>query len=555
MRAVRLLRVAGGLCTASLLLVSAGSVPLHAQGGTGNVPPADWRTYNRTFEGERHSPLDQITAANVAQLRRVCTFDLRDSLSFQTGPIVVDGVMYLTTDTATYAIDAATCQERWRRSTGQQPSYLRVNRGVAFDGGRLFRGVSTGRVHALDARTGRIVWDVSLELEPGASVTMAPIAWNGLVYIGNSGGDNKGVRGKVYALDQRDGRLVWRFDVIPDTGRARETWQNRRDTPPTGGAFWTTFGLDPRQGVLYVPAGNPAPDFFPELRPGENLYTNSVIALEARTGRMMGYIQVVRNDYHDWDVAAGPVVLTTRGGRPLIASANKDGLLSGIDRSRVGRERAPLPGGRESVIPPLRTLVMAYQTPTTTRENVDLQFFIDGEVRFCPGVLGGTEWNGPSYHPGLNLLVVGAVDRCATMRRMHPDSLTVEAGAVWAGGEDPNPFGVFEDIADSRGWITAIDADSGTVRWKYEAEMPSIAGVTTTAGGLVLTGHLSGEAIALDARDGKVLWRDQTNNAIGGGVVTYAVGGKQYVAVAAGLHAANWPAQSETNRIVVYALP
>jgi alcohol dehydrogenase (cytochrome c) len=410
-------------------------------------------------------------------------------------------------------------------------------------------------VHALDAATGRVVWDVSLNLEPGASVTMAPIAWNGLVYIGNSGGDNKGVRGKVYALDQRDGKLVWRFNVIPDTGPARQSWQNRADMPPTGGAFWTTFALDPRQGVLYVPAGNPAPDFFPELRPGQNLYTNSVIALDARTGRMMGYIQVVRNDYHDWDVAAGPVVLTTRGGRPLIASANKDGLLSGIDRSRVGRERAPLAGGRRSIIPPLRTLVMAYQTPTTTRENVDLQFHIGADVRFCPGVLGGSEWNGPSYHPGLNLLVVGAVDRCATMRRMHPDSLVVETGQVWAGGEDPNPFGIFDDMANSRGWITAIDADSGTVRWKYAADRPTIAGVTTTAGGLVFTGHLTGEAVALDARDGKVLWRDQTNNAIGGGVVTYAVGGKQYVAVAAGLHAANWPAPAETNRIVVYALP
>ncbi len=554
MRVIRVLVVAGSLSTALLML--AVPVRLHAQAGTSAVSPADWRTYNRTFEGDRYSPLDQITATNVAQLRRVCTYDLRDSLSFQTGPVVVGGVMYFTTDTATYAVDGATCQERWRRGTGAQPGYLRVNRGVAYDGGRVFRGVNTGRVHALDAATGRVVWDVSLGLEPGASVTMAPIAANGLVYVGNSGGDNKGVRGKVYALDQRDGRLVWRFTTVPDTGRARESWQNRADMPPTGGAFWTTFGLDPRQGVLYVPAGNPAPDFFPEMRPGQNLYTNSVIALDARTGRMLGYIQVVRNDFHDWDVSTGPVVLTTRDGRPLIASANKDGLLSGIDRSRVGRERAPLPGGRESIIPALRTLVMVYQTPTTTRENTDVQFSAFGDVRFCPGFLGGSEWNGPSYHPGLNLLVIGAVDRCATMRRMHPDSLVVETGGAWAGGEDPNnPYGVLDDTANARGWITAIDADSGTVRWKYETDLPTIAGVTTTAGGLVFTGHLTGEAIALDARDGRVLWRDQTNNAIGGGVVTYAVNGKQYVAVAAGLHSANWPAPAQTNRIVVYALP
>jgi alcohol dehydrogenase (cytochrome c) len=158
---------------------------------------------------------------------------------------------------------------------------------------------------------------------------------------------------------------------------------------------------------------------------------------------------------------------------------------------------------------------------------VDLQFFVNGAVRFCPGVLGGSEWNGPSYNPNLNLFVVGAVDRCATMRRMHPDSLTAEAGQVWAGGEDPNPFGIFEDMEHSRGWITAMDADSGTVRWKHETRLPTVAGVTTTAGGLVFTGQLSGEAIALDARDGKLLWQDQTGNAIGGGVITYAVRGKQ----------------------------
>ena len=554
MRAVRLL-VAGGLCTASPLFSFSNS--LQAQADTTAVPPADWRTYNRNLAGDRYSPLDQITAANVAQLRRVCTYDLRDSLSFQTGPLVVDGMMYFTTDTSTYAIDAATCKLRWQRGTGQQPIYLRVNRGAAYDGGRLFRGVGPGRVQALDARTGRVQWDVPLNLEPGAYVSMAPIAWGGHVFIGNAGGDAKGVRGKVYALDQSNGKIVWRFETVTDTGLSGASWQNREDMPRTGGTFWTTFGLDTRQGVLYVPAGNPAPDFFPEMRPGQNLYTNSVIALDARTGRMMGYIQVVRNDYHDWDVSTGPVVLTTRGGRPMVASANKDGLLSGIDRSRVGQERTPLPGGRVSIIPPMRTLVMAYQTPTTTRENTDIQFHMFGDVRFCPGFLGGSEWNGPSYHPATNLLVIGAVDRCATMRRMHPDSLVVELGQPWAGGQDPkNPYGVPDDMEESRGWITAIDADSGTVRWKYQSDLPSIAGVTTTAGGLVFTGHLSGEAIALDLKDGKVLWRDQTNNAIGGGVITYAVRGKQYVAVAAGLHSMNWqPTQSETNRIVVYALP
>jgi alcohol dehydrogenase (cytochrome c) len=536
-----------------LLGATLAPTPLLAQPPAAAPPPADWLTYNRTYQGERYSPLDQINTTNVAGLRPVCTFDVRDTLSFQTGPVVVGGVMYFTTDTATYAMDAATCRLRWRTGTGTKPGGLGVNRGVAYENGRLFRGVGAAHAQALDAASGRVLWDVPLgSPKPGETAPMAPVAWNGLVFIGNAGGDNKGVHGNVYALDQKDGRLVWHFDVIPDTGMARSTWRNRPGIPPTGGAFWSTFGLDPAQGVLYVPAGNPAPDFFPEYRPGENLYTNCVIALDARTGRMLGYIQVVKNDFHDWDVSTGPVVLTTRGGRPLIASANKDGLLSGIDRSRVGRP-STLPAG--SIIDPLRTLVMVYQAPTSTRENMDLQLHIGPPVHYCPGTQGGSEWNGAAYHPGLNLLYAGAVDWCTTLKRVHPDSLTAEAGEAWAGGMAPHIFGKMDDTSRWRGWVSAVDADSGTVRWRYESPTPMLAGVTPTAGGLVLTGDLTGQTLALDARTGAVLWRHQTGNAIGGGVITYAVRGKQYVAVAAGMHSPNWPVPAQSNRIVVYALP
>ena len=514
----------------------------------------EWPSYNRTPASDRFSPLDQINARNVAQLRQVCMYDTKEVVSFQTGPLVVQGVMYFTTDTMTYAIDAATCALKWKQRTPHKPTYLQVNRGLAYENGRLFRGSGAGYVLALDARTGRTLWNVPLgDVRPGETAPMAPIAWSGMVYIGNAGGDSYGVTGKVHALDQRDGRIVWRFDVVPTTGKARETWGNAPDVPPTGGAFWTSFGLDTEQGVLYVPAGNPAPDFAPQLRPGDNLYTNSVIALDATSGVMLGYFQIVKGDFHDWDVSAAPVVITSRGGRAMIASANKDGLLSLLDRSGMHRRTSvgSAPEEQQTNAP----LSLLRQIPVTTRENTDLQLTTAAPVRFCPGSQGGNEWNGPAYYAPLNLLIVAAADWCYTVQQAPVASLTqMKPGDPW-GGDVGGGFGTPDSASKAQGWITAIDADSGTVRWRQRMSRPMLAGVTPTAGGVVFTGELTGDVIALDPATGAVLWRQATGNSIGGGVITYQTRGKQYVAVAAGMKSPIWPTVVESNRIIVFALP
>src|SRR4051812_15782119 len=267
------------------------------------VNAGDWPGYNRTLAGDRFSPLSEINASNVAQLRTICSYTLPEATALQTGPIVINGTMYFTTDTISYAIDASSCAERWRAVRhSETPSALGVNRGFAYMDGRLFRGTSDVHVLALDAATGQTLWDRPLDVKgPGVSVPMSPITANGLVYIGNAGGDIATITGHVYALDARDGHVVWKFDVVPATGPARATWENTR-LPVSGAAFWTSFTLDQQNGILYVPAGNPAPDFDIELRKGDNLYSNSVIALSARSGRMLGYNQLVKRDAHDWDV-------------------------------------------------------------------------------------------------------------------------------------------------------------------------------------------------------------------------------------------------------------
>src|SRR5256714_5629388 len=226
--------------------------------------------------------------------------------------------------------------------------------------GRLFRGTSGVHVLALDAATGRTLWDQTLDVKaPGVSVPMAPIAANGLVSGGNAGGDIRRITGHVYALDARDGHVVWKFDVVPATGSVRSTWENSR-LPISGAAFWTSFTLDQPKGILYVPAGNPAPDFDVELRKGDNLYSNSVIALSARSGRILAYNQLVKRDAHDWDVDSPPTLVRTRSGREIVASANKDGLLSILDRSGV--THGPTAGSP----PPLGS-----QTATAARRSAD----------------------------------------------------------------------------------------------------------------------------------------------------------------------------------------
>lgn len=538
------------LCCASALPASclaATALALSACSPRAAVSP-DWPSYNRTLAGDRYSPLAGIDRANVAQLRSICSYTLPEVSSLQTGPIVIGGTMYFSTDTITYAVNASTCAIRWlvpRHSP--TPSALLVNRGVAYMNGRLFRGTSDAHVLAMDTTDGRVLWDhVIAAKAPGVTIPMAPIAANGLVFVGNAGGDQVAVTGHVYALDAKDGHVVWTFDVVPDSGAARASWTNPR-LPISGGAFWTSFTLDTAAGVLYVPAGNPAPDFDRRVRTGENLHANSVIALDAATGRMLGYAHIVKNDEHDWDVDSPPALVTTRSGKTIVASANKDGRLSVLDRSRLVKRGAPAPADAGGVLPVL------WQMPTTTRLNADVPLSRDSLTRFCPGILGGVEWNGAAYSPATNSLYTGAVDWCVRVQVVR-DSLHVpEPGAPWLGNENPQPS-MFDPPDSAKGWLTAFDAENGSVRWKRAIAHPILAGVTPTAGGLVFTADLGGELYAFDADSGRVLWQTSTGQSTGGGVITYMAGGRQLLAVASGMRSPVWPGGARQSRIMVYGL-
>ena len=310
----------------------------------GLAQSVEWGGYNGDLAATRFSSLTEITAGNVKDLQPVCTYDTGETTAFQSGLLMVQGSLYFTTYNNTYAVDAATCALKWKYVREGPRGGLGVNRGVAYLDGKVFRGTGDAHVFALDAASGKPVWDAVLgDGANGESVPMAPLAWNGMVFAGNAGGDNFGVTGRVYALSAADGHELWRFNVVPESGPGRATWQKVSATnPPTGGATWTSYSLDPDAGVLWVSTGNVAPDFQLAMHPGDNLYTTSVIAIDAKTGKMLRYVQPVKKDFHDWDMTAPPVLISTKSGKQIAAAAGKDGILYGIDRSSMKASGTPL---------------------------------------------------------------------------------------------------------------------------------------------------------------------------------------------------------------------
>jgi alcohol dehydrogenase (cytochrome c) len=511
----------------------------------------DWPSYNKTLTSERYSQLSQINAINVSKLKVLCTYDTKQYTSFETGPIMVSGALIGTTEHDIFSLDPANCHENWRTHEDYRPaSLLAVNRGAAYMDGLLFRGTEDGRVLAYDFKTGKRIWETTIaDPKLGESTPAAPIAWNGLVFIGNAGGDNKGVKGRMYALDVKTGKIVWEFYLVPKTAGDptrgpqgttpldMSTWKNISGIPITGGATWTSYTLDPINGQLYVPGGNPAPDFASGLRKGGNLYSGSIVVLDAKTGAYKNHFKLVPQDWHDWDVSTTPALIHTKGGKKLLSVAPKDGHLYGFD---------------------LATNTMLYRTAATRTENVGATFAINKAVHFCPGTVGGAEWNGPAYDPQTNLILIGEVDWCATVTLQDGEQIQkVKLGKPWSGMATLNPYhtyGTPDSFGNWAGWVYAIDADTGVWKWRLKSNYPVLSGMTPTAGGVVFFGDMGGNFYALDAANGQKLWGQKIGGAIGGGVITYTANGVQKVAVATGFTSILWPTEVVTGKIVILGL-
>jgi alcohol dehydrogenase (cytochrome c) len=511
----------------------------------------DWPSYNRTLASERYSQLSQINTKTVEKLRVSCTYDIRQFAAFASGLIMVENALIGTTEFDIFSIDPTTCAENWRTHEVYPPSLLPANRGAAYLDDMLFRGTQDGRVLAYDFKTGKRLWETRIaDPKRGESVPAAPIAWDGRVFVGNAGGDFKGGKGRMYALEAKTGKILWEFFLVPRTeddpirgplGASpldASSWQNAPGIPISGGGTWTSFTLDTKTGALYVPGGNPAPDFVIAAREGDNLYTDSVIVLDAKTGDYKRHFKIVPKDWHDWDVSNPPILIRSMGGKDLLVVAPKDGHLYDFDLANNTR---------------------LYRVPVTQVENVDENFSPGKAVRFCPGAVGGAEWNSPAYDPKTNLVLIGEVDWCDTVTPKDLNQLRkVERGQPWAGMATWNPFWMFGKEGPTAGqwagWVYAVDADTCAWKWRLQSNYPIVSGMTPTAGGVVFFGDLGGNFYALDAANGQKLWGQELGGAIGGGVITYTVNGAQKIAVAAGLTHPAWPTKIVTAKIVVLGL-
>ena len=362
-------------------------------------------------------------------------------------------------------------------------------------------------------------------LSPKGNPSMDNLA---VVLIGPAGSENA-ISGWVGAFRLRDGSPVWKFRTVPGaTYGGSPSWGNPKGIKLGGGSVWTPFSLDSEHAELMVPVTNPAPDLPADERPGDNRYTNSAVVLDARTGRLLWYKQLLANDSHDWDLTqVGPLFRARVNGREsrLLVTAGKDGYLRTLDRD---------------------SHEVLYSTAVTTIRNADVPVTTAGVVA-CPGSIGGVEWNGPALDRELNMLYVNAVDWCsnyvvaATIRHIP--------GRLYMGG-------TADMEGASQGWLTALDASTGTIKWQYRSTRPMVAAVTATKGHVIFTGELTGDFLALNARDGQVLYRFNTGGGIGGGVVTYAETGKQYVAVMSGRPSPYWVNEiAGAPTVFLFALP
>ena len=496
--------------------------------------PQNWLTYSGGYNGYRYSGLQEINSTNVQALAPAWVFQTQLQGKFETTPLVIDGVMYFTgPDDHGYAVDARTGRAIWRyeRKLPARVSACcgRVNRGFAALGDKVFMATLDAHVVALDAKTGNVVWDTeAADYRVGHTFTLAPLAVKNKIVVGISGGEY-GIRGFIDAYDADTGKRAWRFYTVPGKNEpGNESWAG--DSWTRGGApAWVTGSYDPELNLIFWGTGNPAPSDDPSARKGDNLYSNSLVALDADTGKLKWHFQFTPADAHDWDATEIPILLDAKldgSNRQLLAFANRNGFFYLLDRT----------DGKFILAKPYGKVTWAQDVGNDGRPHLlpAAEMTKEGKV-VCPGATGGTNWMSPSFSPQSGLVYVVAREECDFFTSM-PQSL--HPGHPYLGS-------VYYKPAEEKPWgaLRAIDPTTGTIKWEFKYLSAPWGGALSTAGGLVFAGDMEGYLIGFDALTGKDLWHFQTGAPIWASPVSYAVDGRQYVAIASG------------NAIFAFALP
>lgn len=490
--------------------------------------PGDWPTYNGELGGNRHTDLDGLAPANVAGLGLAWTSSVGTARNLRTTPLVVDGVMYVTAPNEVYALDARSGRQIWQYRRPRTPGVIGdagagVNRGVAIKGDRVYVVTDDARLLALHRANGQLLWDVVMaNYREHYGATAAPLVVGDLVLSGVSGGD-EGVRGFIAAFDAATGREAWRFWTVPAPGEpGSETWQGKAIEHPCA-ATWLTGSYDATLDLIFWTTGNPCPDYNGDERLGDNLWSNSVVALEPATGKLRWYFQFTPHDLNDWD-AVQTVIVADRVykgvERKLLLQANRNGFFYVLDRET----------GRPLLAEPfVKNLNWAAGVDTDGRPRriPGMGPSVRGTV-VCPSVVGATNWMSPAFNPDTGLYYVMALERCSIFLK---SPRWFEQGQSFYGGSTRNVPG------ETGGKVLrAIDIETGRVAW----ELPHVgsgetwSGVLSTSTGLVFFGEDGGAFAAADARTGRLLWHYPANATWRGSPMTYTVDGRQYVAIAGG---------------------
>jgi alcohol dehydrogenase (cytochrome c) len=520
----------------AVLLVSAGLSAQVTMARLENAArePGNWLTYSGDYASRRYSLLTQITPANVQNLEMAWIFQARSLEKFTATPIVVDGIVYVTEAPNTVvALDAKTGRMFWQYQHTPAPDAKlccgAVNRGVAILGDMLFMGTIDAQLVAIDARNGRPVWKKKVaDYQAGYSLTLSPLVIRNKVLVGTAGGEY-GIRGFVAAYDPATGNELWRFNTIPSPGEpGHDSWES--DAWKTGGgSSWLTGSYDPDLNLTYWGIGNPGPDWNPAQRPGDNLYTDCVVALDADTGRLKWYFQFTPHDGADWDAVQIPVLVDADWNgspRKLLYWANRNGFFYVLDRA-TGEFLRGAPFVKQN-----------WASGLDPKGRPLLSPLPEGAPVF-PGVQGGTNWYSPSYSPRTGLFYVSAWDDYSSVfTRQRMDHVPGQRfmGGRARSGTPPlrrGPVNTWTEEA-GHGAVMAIDPRTGERKWRYEMHDVTDAGVLTTASDLLFSGGREGYFFALNARSGELLWRTTVGGQVSAAPISYQVGSTQYVAIAAG---------------------
>jgi alcohol dehydrogenase (cytochrome c) len=487
--------------------------------------PHNWLTYWGDYQGTHSSGLAQITPANVSRLTAQWTYQFGGDRN-ETMPLVVDGLMFVTGPlNNAAALDARTGRPVWKytRRLPEVAAHCTVmtNRGFAILGDRLYMATLDMQLVALDAKTGNVLWESEVDdYRKGFSITHAPLAIDGKLIVGVTSGEC-GLTGFVDAFDAATGKKLWRTHTIAQPGDPnRKSWQPEESANYGGSPTWTTGTYDPETRTIFWPTGNPGPDYDGRVRQGDNLYSCSVLALDAATGRMKWWFQYTPHDVHDWDGNQTPVLIegVVRGRkRKLLVSAQRNAFYYVLDRE-TGEFLAGKAFARQTWAKGLddkgRPIVLPDTTPTAEGNYV------------CPDAAGAANWGAPSYDPATGYLLVSVREACATYYAITKSPVPGEG--YTGGGQEIDPK------VGTPGAIRALDALTGDVKWNYPLHIgASSTGVLATAGGVAFASSNDGNLIALDVRTGKYLWRYYTGASIVSSPISYAVDGRQYVAISA----------------------